>query len=278
MNANHMSLSEVVALCPAVLADDAHSSRSKRYGFVPTLPVLEALYGAGFVATSARQTGSAARRGHGQHLVRLSQQRDLEQGGVGGVVPQVLLRNSHDGTSSLFLAGGLFRFACFNGLVIGEVWAQMKLRHTRQLVSEAIEGSFEIVRRAEETRAVALEWQGVLLDAPERKAYAGLAMGLRMGNRPGWDPEQLLTVRRFEDEPTHLWAVFNRAQENGTNGGFHGVMAGGQRQTARPLGEIDREVAFNRDLWRMSAAWAQGGFDAARRAVLEKHEAEVVEA
>jgi hypothetical protein len=262
---NTLTLNEVIDRCPAVLAEDAHESRSRRYGFVPTMPVLLALYDAGFVATEARQTGSRARAQHGKHLVRLSLVKDLDgiESAPGGLVPQVLLRNSHDGTSSLFLAGGLLRYACFNGLVIGEVWAQRTMRHTRQLVQEAIESTFEIINRARSTQEQALAWQGVEFDDEARQEYAKLAMRLRMGDRRGWDPGALLEARRPEDEASNLWTAYNRAQENGTKGGFHGQTARGTQQTARAITQIEREVAFNRNLWRVSAEWARGGLEAA---------------
>ncbi|EBA7968526.1 DUF945 domain-containing protein, partial [Salmonella enterica] len=40
----------------------------------------------------------------------------------GKEVPEIILLNSHDGSSSYQMVPGLFRFICTNGLVCGSFW------------------------------------------------------------------------------------------------------------------------------------------------------------
>lgn len=91
---------------PAAFAPSAHERLSASYGFVPTAQVLDALRQAGFRPVEARQTRTRiASPLHARHLIRL--RRHVETIGVGDATPELLLLNSHDGTSAyLMLTSG----------------------------------------------------------------------------------------------------------------------------------------------------------------------------
>jgi Domain of unknown function (DUF932) len=87
---------------PAAFAPSAHERLSASYGFVPTAQVLDALRQAGFRPVEARQARSrVASPLHARHLIRL--RRHLEVIGVGDATPELLLLNSHDGTSGVLM-------------------------------------------------------------------------------------------------------------------------------------------------------------------------------
>ena len=79
-------------------------------------------------------------------------------------------------------------------------------------------------------------------------------------------PEQLLDIRRNEDDGASLWTVFNRAQENLIRGGLPGqarrTVDGetvlGRRTTTRPLAGVRTSVGLNRGLWELTAQAAAG--------------------
>ena len=87
---------------PSVFAEAAHDSRCARYAYIPTIDVLAGLRREGFEVFSARQakTRIEGREEHTKHLLRL--RHDSHQGRaavVGDSVAEILLLNSHDGSS-----------------------------------------------------------------------------------------------------------------------------------------------------------------------------------
>ncbi|WP_235661928.1 DUF932 domain-containing protein, partial [Pseudomonas savastanoi] len=63
------------------------------------------------------------KREHTKHMLRLrhaSQILDQEAN-------EIILLNSHDGSSSYQMIGGKFRFVCANGLVLGDLAADQKV-------------------------------------------------------------------------------------------------------------------------------------------------------
>lgn len=63
--------------------------------------------------------------------------------------------------------------------------------------------------------------------------------------------------RRFYDRRPDLWSVFNRTQENLTQGGLHGCSANGRRQQTRPVQGIDQNIRLNRALWLLADGMRQ---------------------
>jgi hypothetical protein len=80
-------------------------------------------------------------------------------------------------------------------------------------------------------------------------ARAALALKYDDPDKPAPITEsQILMPRRFDDRRPDLWSVFNRTQENLTQGGLHGRSANGRRQQTRPVQGIDRHAPESRPL------------------------------
>ncbi|MBF7992890.1 DUF932 domain-containing protein, partial [Escherichia coli] len=93
-------------------------SRSQNYTYIPTITVLESLQREGFQPFFACQTRvrDPGRRGYTKHMLRLRRAGEIN----GEHVPEIILLNSHDGTSSYQMLPGYFRFVCQNGCVCGQ--------------------------------------------------------------------------------------------------------------------------------------------------------------
>lgn len=63
----------------------------------------------------------------------------------GAEVNEIVLLNSHDGTSSDQMLAGMFRFVCSNGLVCGDTVADVRVPHKGDVAGHAIEGAFEVL-------------------------------------------------------------------------------------------------------------------------------------
>ena len=106
---------ELFRVVPSVFCEDKHQSRSERYTYIPTISLLDSLQKEGFQPFFACQTRvrDPGRREHTKHMLRLRRAGQI----TGKQVPEIILLNSHDGSSSYQMLPGLFRAVCQNGLV-----------------------------------------------------------------------------------------------------------------------------------------------------------------
>ncbi len=89
---------ELMHYVPGIFGEDKHTSRSQNYTYIPTITVLESLQREGFQPFFACQTRvrDPGRRGYTKHMLRLRRAGEIN----GEHVPEIILLNSHDGTSS----------------------------------------------------------------------------------------------------------------------------------------------------------------------------------
>ena len=89
----------------------------------------------------------------------------------------------------------------------------------------------------------------------EAEVFARAALALKYDDpvKPAPITEaQVLAPRRFDDNRPDLWSVFNRTQENLTQGGLPARTANGRRQHTRPVHGIDQNLRLNRALWLLA--------------------------
>jgi len=172
---------------------------------------------------------------------------------TGQQVPEIILLNSHDGSSSYQMLPGLFRGVCTNGLVCGQSFGEVRVPHRGNVVEKVIEGAYEVLGifdRVEDKREA---MQSLLLPPPAQHALAKAALTYRFGEEHQPVTEaQALSPRRWQDEQNDLWTVFNRLQENLSKGGLAGRSAQGKRSHTRAVNSIDSNIKLNRALWVMA--------------------------
>ena len=112
---------QIRAVVPSIFADAPHESRSQRYTYIPTVAVLDELRKEGFQPFMVTQTRvrNEDRREFTKHMIRL---RHAGQINARGEANEIILLNSHDGSSSYQMLAGMFRFVCSNGLVVVTRW------------------------------------------------------------------------------------------------------------------------------------------------------------
>ena len=263
-----MTEDQVRLIAPSIFAEAAHESRSDRYTYIPSVNVLRGMMHEGFLPVSARQTRTRdeSRRDFTKHMIRFRRE-GAEFSGVGDTLPEVVLINSHDGTSSYHLMGGLFRLICLNGMVIADqTFASVKVAHKGDVLSQVIEGAYTVIGESVKALKAPREWSQIALQAPEREALAEAAHVLRFSNADGETdtsirPAQLLLPRRHDDQASDLWTTFNVVQENVIRGGLTAVgrNANGRRRrtTTRAVNGIDQDVRLNKGLWVLAERMAE---------------------
>lgn len=246
-------------VAPSIFAEDAHHSRSDRYTFVPTLSVLDGLRREGFEPFMVGQsrTRVADKREFTKHMIRLRHASQIDAGEAN----EIILINSHDGTSSYQMLAGMFRFVCMNGLVCGDKMEDLRVRHKGNVVDDVIEGAFRVVDRFAEIEEKRDGMKALQLTGPEQQVFARAALLTKYEPDPvsgafPIEPAAIIRPRRWEDNNADLWSVFNRAQENLIKGGIRGRAATGRRTTSREVTGIDQNVKVNRALWELAEGMA----------------------
>lgn len=249
-----LSDDQIQRVAPSIFADAPHESRSQRYAYIPTAAVLAELRKEGFQPFMVTQTRvrDEGKREHTKHMIRLRHASQIN----GAEANEIVLLNSHDGTSSYQMLAGMFRFVCSNGLVCGDTVADVRVPHKGDVAGSVIEGAFEVLSGFERVKESRDLMRGITLDDGEAEVFARAALALKYDptdNKPAPITEsQILMPRRFDDRRPDLWSVFNRTQENLTKGGLHGRSANGRRQQTRPVQGIDSDVRLNRALWMLA--------------------------
>lgn len=253
-----LSEHQIERYAPSVLATEPHGSRGERYAFIPTIEVLDGLKREGFLPYEVRQTRvkDYTKREFTKHLVRL---RHADVHGNSKEIPEIVLVNSHDGSSSYQLIAGIFRFVCSNGLIAGDISDEIRIRHSGNIVHDVIEGSFRVLDNVKEVEGRIDTYKSITLSDNERSAFALSAAELRWGSdengnslAPIHNVNQLIRPRRFEDQKSDLYSVFNVVQENLIKGGLSGRSASNRRTRTREVGGVNENVKLNRALWTLA--------------------------
>lgn len=253
-----LSDDQIRRVAPSIFADAPHESRSERYAYIPTAAVLAELRKEGFQPFMVAQTRvrNEDRRDFTKHMIRLRHANQINDAEAN----EIVLLNSHDGTSSYQLLAGLLRFVCQNGLVFGDTVADVRVPHKGDVAGHVIEGAYEVLSGFDRVKESRDSMRAITLNDGESEVFARAALALKYDdpNKPAPVTEtQILMPRRFDDRRPDLWSVFNRTQENLTQGGLRGRGANGRRQQTRPVQGIDQNIRLNRALWLLADGMRQ---------------------
>jgi hypothetical protein len=249
-----LSLDEVRTRAPAVFAPAAHEELSTKYTFLPTEQVLSGLMSAGFVPVDARQVHTRRTSPlHAQHAVRL--RRRFETISLRDSAPEILLLNSHDGSSTYRLLMALYRAVCENGLVVSRgAFPTICVAHRGNVVDEVVSGAFQMSERFDQLAAQVERMEARQMFKDEQLAFAERALALQYEDawHAGMSPAQLLTIRRPQDIADDLYTVLNRVQENLLRGGLTRRAPSGRLTRTRRVTSIRKDVTLNSQLWDLT--------------------------
>lgn len=247
---------------PAIFAESPDHAVSDRYGFVPTIEVVNALQAEGWHPVRAQQTNvrNKERKHLARHLIRFRQDPD-RQITVGDSIAELVLTNSHDRSAAYQLDLGLFRLACSNGLVTptGDLGG-IRVKHGKNIVENLIEGSLSLANEIPNISESVERFQTTAVSMEESVLFARAALSVRYSE--AWQqnspvqPEAFLQVRRIEDREPNLWNTFNRVQENFMKGGLRGRTSSGRSTRTRAIQSISEDVRLNRALWKLAEEFA----------------------
>lgn len=265
-NRESLTMDEIKLICPEVATPEINPAlRQKlgitdRYVHVPTENVIEDIMQLGWTPINAYRVNSRGKRtGTGRHMVKFVNYDFMEKGKT--EYPELLLTNSHDGTTSFKLDVGIFRLICSNGMVVkSKDFGSMKVRHygydfetIKGAVNELVEQIPDYLKQVEDMKQQTLERE-------QQLEFARQAAMLRFTNTTEEaiekiiDMEDILESTRKEDDGDGLWEVFNRIQEKIVNGKFDYAL-GKKERKARPVKGFKQQVKLNQGLWEIASSY-----------------------
>jgi hypothetical protein len=233
-----------------------HHAVSEKYRFIPTKEVLDIAADHGWFPANVQEARTRVEANHGfqKHIVRLRNvlmSRGME-------FPEIVVVNSHLGSAAFWLLLGWFRCVCLNGTIVGDTVESHKIRHVGfapSLVESAIKQILDVTPRVEEN---VNRFKAIEMTPAEQRVFAKAAAELRFdAEKVNVEPDQLLTVRRYDDKGSDLWTTFNRVQENVIRGGVRTRTADGRRVRSRAVTGVSEDVRLNRALWTLTEEFAK---------------------
>ena len=259
-----LTLDQIRQAAPSAFAVEPYHTMSSRYAYIPTSQVIEGMMTAGFqpFAASQSRTSIEDKREHTKHMIRF--RAPNASLALNEVHPEIVMVNSHDGTSAYKLMAGLFRLVCSNGMIVADsLVSSLNVRHSGNIIAEVATGSVELVEHMPAAIDAIARWKEIQLAAAEQEFFAEAAHSVRFADTEGKittpiQPRQLLAPRRYDDKGQDLWSVFNRVQENVIKGGLSAYKPGATTRTStRGVKGIDQDVKLNRALWTLGERMAQ---------------------
>jgi len=187
--------------------------------------------------------------------------------------PEIILYNSHDGKSALKLFAGAYRFICSNGIVAGDGF-QSKMRHSKKTANgfetllkdtaESLPRMMQRIATLQETETAANVLDFAYNAAKLRWEMAPNELAENAETGTYYDKNTiggLLGARRYDDQGTNAWKVFNRVQENIMRGGpdilsltkkAKETGQGWKYRKAKAVSSLPETIRLNRELWNMS--------------------------
>jgi hypothetical protein len=192
------------------------------------------------------------------HLIRMRYNKELILKGE-TLYPEVVIRNSFDGTVGFECSMGIFRLVCSNGLTVSDSRFESKIFKVRHFGKKAMDISekvisgeivanfFDLLPKLEE---YVLQQMSVNLTEEKAIEFAMKAAALRF-KRAFTESEAkvLLASERFADDDNTLWAIQNRLQEKLING-----FAGKRKYSA--LKDPNKTAIINEKLANLSMEFA----------------------
>jgi len=245
-----MNLEQLKSQAPSVFATQASPSVSNQYVFVPTMDILENFQREGWEIASAKQTGRTI---HGLHEIRL---RNGELPKVGDTLVEAIIRNSHNGMSTLNVSAGLHRLICSNGLTVATSSVEsFKVKHQRFELDDVKRLTESFASKLPKIEVSVNRMMEKELSTDEKIDFLRKSSEVRFGqNKVLTDLEMvgLLAPNRKEDEGDDLWRVLNVVQEKFVRGGVEMTSPKGRRTKLRGLQNIMALNKVNTKLWELA--------------------------
>lgn len=244
-----MTIQEIQSKVPAIFTTSPDPKMSNKYSFVPTVEIMDMFTNEGWELASAKQIGKDI---YGAHELRF---RNGELPMVGDTLVEAIIKNSHNGMTTLSVSAGLHRLVCSNGLTVPTSTAeQFKVRHLGfdsdevKKLTESFAKKLPIIQNSVDRMMDRMLTEG------EKIEFAKNASIIKwgMGSVPVLNYEELITPQRLGDNNDDLWTTFNIVQERFVRGGLEYKSKNGRKTSLKGLKSIMVTNQINTKLWELA--------------------------
>lgn len=251
----------LASVCPALFSTGAKPGRSDRYGFVNSGNIVASLREAGYGIVWASQTRkrSPGAASYAQHYFRVRNLNDNQfVEGLGTM--EMMVMNSHDGTSSFSVRPAIVSLTSNLPIIAGGSMHQVKAFHTLKGVAGVVDAVTEIAETFPRVAAVVKRMQDVNLTKDEVLEFARTAGRIRyQGKKAPFNVDMFADPRRLEQRSQDMWTVMNVVLENALMGGQEydtppRKNRGSGRRPVRGLRRIYGIAQVSIGLWNLAEA------------------------
>jgi hypothetical protein len=254
------------SLAPSVFANEHKAGLSSKYVFVPTSEIVDEMEREGWLPVRVQEmrVRNAENQGFQKHLIRFRNfcEGIKEKLEVGDTMIEIVLTNSHNGTSAFIFNCGMYRCVCSNQMMVSErAFDAIHVRHSGYDASQLLNVTGEVVRKAPAMIDKVQEFKGIELTTEERNIFGQAAKQLRFAKPDIVETERVLKPNRPADTGNDLWKTFNTVQENLIKGHVSYIdrdEAGRpQRKTTKEVKAIDSNMKLNQALFTLTEKMAE---------------------
>jgi len=174
--------------------------------------------------------------------------QQISEGNVDSYI-EILLTNSHDGSSTFRFEVGIFRLVCSNGLVISDAdFNNVSIRHINYTFETLQSKVQEVIAKLPGLVKKINLFKSTQLTEAQMQDFATKAATLRTKQRV--NVMDLLNADRAQDQGNDLWVVFNRVQEKLLGGSYRA----GQRK-ARSVKNFQKDIELNEQLFELAGSY-----------------------
>ena len=94
------------------------------------------------------------------------------------MLPEIVMVNSHDGSSSYQLRAGIYRLGCSNGMIVGDEIFCRRVRHQGDVIN-SVQAANDLIEIVPISVTKAMEWQDIKLNHDQLVVFAQTAMSLK---------------------------------------------------------------------------------------------------
>jgi hypothetical protein len=199
----------------ALLSDERHPFVSDGYEFVNTKHIVSELDRYGFqpVLMNMVEPRNDKKIPFTKYTVAFQR---IDDKPVNGVIPQLHVINSYDGSSSLRFEFGMLRLVCSNGLVMRDGHTEeIRMKHDNIYASiDQVIGMLNDGFHNRQERITMMENRHLSIEEARGLARAGIELKHGTQDLLELNIDEVIRPNRFEDQGMDLWKTFNTIQEN----------------------------------------------------------------
>ncbi len=234
-----------------ILSQQTGHNVSKNYKVIDTQEVVNKLLDLGYQVqdTVVNKTKKEEKQGFQKHRVILTHEKfntlqDL------GTIPQLVLTNSYDATSSLRFDLGFYRMICSNGLMVGRGVLGDSIRHQGDVDSKIDSILDNFNDNVNQYSQLITKASKINLDDSSTKLFKEKTKELIFKDKEVQIIGAMANPRRRGDLDRNLWTQFNRYQEAAIRGGIKYYNLETEKyNTTRKVKSIKRQDVINSELF-----------------------------